>query len=115
MHLYRSTASGGITAWEAVRACWTRGGSRSLAWRAFFSRESQALEGPAHRRDTAPEAVHGCYPGAQLFQGDIGRGTHRLVDHRLSDGAEPPILATRVWFRRHIPGGPVAAQEFFDK
>jgi hypothetical protein len=33
----------------------------------------------------------------------------------ITDGSELPLLATRVWFRCHVPGGPVAAQEFFDK
>jgi hypothetical protein len=37
------------------------------------------------------------------------------LDHRLGSRIQPTLLAPGMWFGRHLPGAPVAAQEFFDK
>ena len=81
----------------------------------FFSRQPQALEGPAHRGDTDPDALRVRHMGAEVLQSEGGRGAHRLLEHRLGGSPESALLAPCVRFRRHGPRAPVAAQEFFDK
>src|SRR5262249_1288934 len=103
---WRSTASG----YGNRSAPAGRGGCRAHAHEAtFFSWEPHALEGPAHRWDTDPEALGVRHPGAEFLQGDLWHGMDGLPDQRLGGGIEPALLASCVRFWCDVSRAPVAA------